>query len=68
MHYLWCNQCHRVTERTKWRFDLFKHGTCPRCGCSGNRNAELWDPIAAANDYPVIPNKDIAYPPHPMLF
>lgn len=65
--YLWCSRCLYSTPKDRWRFDLGKYGTCPKCGCSSHRNAVEWSIIAHANGYPEIPSDHI-YPIQPSLF
>lgn len=66
--YLWCSRCCYATHRDRWRFDLGKYGSCPKCGCSSRNNAVEWGYIAKANEYPVIPEPDRIYTIQPALF
>lgn len=66
--HLYCTKCLHATAQDRWRLSLYKHGVCPKCGCSGYRNTLEWGYIATANGYPSQPVDGQKYPVHPQLF
>lgn len=63
--YLWCSQCNHATPEASWTRTNHKYGVCPKCGCSSYRNAIEWEMIAAANNYPYVPDEKEIYLSHP---
>jgi len=66
--YLWCSRCCYATHRDRWRFDLGKYGTCPKCGSSSRRIAVEWEYVAKVNGYPPTPLDGQSYSIQPELF
>ena len=67
--YLWCKMCEHAHHIDLWTM-RFNPGLCPSPGCHAQqyRYALSWKVVAAANDYPEIPDPDETYPYELTLF